>query len=127
MKLDLFGYRFAVEQETFTWHTEKKPYKRSLVFTIERRSGPQYDHELEVREMHRQEALRKKEEEEKKAQPIPVKREKCLYKEKRMFTREEAAAERDAIMGANKQTFIRIYCCEFCNMWHLTHHRLKIH
>lgn len=42
---------------------------------------------------------------------------KCTYRDKRMFTREQAAAERDAI----KDPRIRIYCCEFCQHWHLTH------
>jgi hypothetical protein len=42
---------------------------------------------------------------------------KCPVMDKRMFTREQAAAERDQIRKPN----IRIYCCEFCNAWHLTH------
>jgi len=58
-----------------------------------------------------------------KPAPSPKKKyEKCIYKEKRMFTREEAANERDQI----KDPRIRIYCCEYCNMWHLTHHKLKM-
>lgn len=46
---------------------------------------------------------------------------KCFYKDKVMYTREEAA---DA-MKHIKNPQIRIYCCEFCSSWHLTHKRLK--
>ena len=44
-------------------------------------------------------------------------REKCLYKDKTKYTREDAAEAMKHI----KNPQIRIYCCEFCQMWHLTH------
>lgn len=57
--------------------------------------------------------------------PKPVKQKKprikkCPTMDKRMFTREQAAKERDQIKKPN----IRIYCCEFCNTWHLTHKKV---
>lgn len=51
-----------------------------------------------------------------KKEPKP-KIQKCIVHGKRMFTREQAALE----AKATKNPQIRIYCCEFCQMWHLTH------
>ncbi len=49
-------------------------------------------------------------------------KQKCMYREKVCYTREEAA---EAVMHI-KNPQIRIYCCEFCNTWHLTHKKLNV-
>lgn len=49
---------------------------------------------------------------------------KCIYKDKRMFTREQAVEELKTIKK-RKNLLLRIYCCEFCHMWHLTHHKRR--
>lgn len=41
----------------------------------------------------------------------------CPTMGKRMLTREQAVEQRDKI----KASYLRIYMCEFCNWWHLTH------
>lgn len=41
----------------------------------------------------------------------------CYVMYKRMMTREQAVVQRDK----TKAPYIRIYMCEFCNLWHLTH------
>lgn len=41
----------------------------------------------------------------------------CPTMAKRMMTREQAVEQRDKTKAPN----IRIYMCEFCNTWHLTH------
>ena len=41
----------------------------------------------------------------------------CPVMAKRMMTREQAVEQRDK----TKSLYIRIYMCEFCNTWHLTH------
>ncbi len=46
-----------------------------------------------------------------------VYRKKCLYREKVMYTREDAVEAMKKIQNPQ----IRIYCCEFCQHWHLTH------
>lgn len=40
-----------------------------------------------------------------------------------MFTRQEAEAARDKLKKNTVNNYLRIYCCEFCQMWHLTHKR----
>lgn len=54
--------------------------------------------------------------------PIPKRvkkprKQKCMYREKVCYKREEAVEA----MSHIKNPQIRIYCCEFCHMWHLTH------
>lgn len=46
----------------------------------------------------------------------------CPVMAKRMMTREEAVQERDK----PKVPYLRIYMCEFCNWWHLTHKRSNV-
>lgn len=41
----------------------------------------------------------------------------CPVMAKRMMTREQAVEQRDR----TKAAYIRVYMCEFCNTWHLTH------
>ena len=41
----------------------------------------------------------------------------CHTMLKRMMTREQAVQMRDK----TKAPYLRIYMCEFCNTWHLTH------
>jgi predicted hydrocarbon binding protein len=44
----------------------------------------------------------------------------CPTMAKRMMTREQAVEQRD-----KKPEYLRVYMCEFCNTWHLTHKRNK--
>lgn len=48
---------------------------------------------------------------------------RCMHKGKKCYTREEAAKVRDHQAQFEARGEIRIYCCPFCNFWHLTHHR----
>lgn len=57
--------------------------------------------------------------------PKPVKLKRCPVMDKLMFTREQAAVARDRRMKAQPNVHLRIYCCEYCSTWHLTH--LKRH
>lgn len=46
----------------------------------------------------------------------------CSIMAKRMMTREQAVEQRDKVKGQK----LRIYMCEFCNTWHLTHQKNKL-
>lgn len=47
---------------------------------------------------------------------------KCIQTGKRCYaTREYAAAQKDRLAGNTANGYLRIYVCEFCNYWHLTH------
>src|SRR3990167_2500986 len=48
---------------------------------------------------------------------------KCLQTGKIMYTREEAVKNRDQQKVRTANDYLRIYCCEFCANWHLTHKR----
>lgn len=53
--------------------------------------------------------------------PKKVKIKKCIQTDKYMFTREQAEVNKNKL--STKISPLRIYCCEFCFTWHLTHHK----
>jgi hypothetical protein len=53
--------------------------------------------------------------------PFTPKIRKCVQMDKFMYTREQAVINRDKLRGKN----LRIYMCEYCNTWHLTHRKFK--
>lgn len=55
--------------------------------------------------------------------PQPPRIKKCSVKDKYCFTRDQAAVKRDELEKNTAKGFLRIYCCEFCNAWHLTKKR----
>lgn len=59
------------------------------------------------------------------AQPRPrrPRLKRCMYKDKVMYTRDQAQFKRDQMMRKYTKLNLRIYCCEYCSAWHLTHHR----
>lgn len=47
---------------------------------------------------------------------------KCMQTGKRSYaSREIAARERDKLVHNTVNGYLRIYTCEFCGYWHLTH------
>lgn len=48
---------------------------------------------------------------------------KCYQTRKVCFTREEAEQRKEELKKQTQDKFLRIYCCEFCMWWHLTHKR----
>lgn len=49
----------------------------------------------------------------------------CMQTGKKMYTRERADKVREHQEDKNEGRQLRIYCCEFCMAWHLTHRALK--
>lgn len=50
---------------------------------------------------------------------------KCLVADKFMFTREQAEENRKKQAVNSLNGIMRIYCCEYCSNWHLTHQKRK--
>lgn len=47
---------------------------------------------------------------------------KCVQTGKRCYaTREYATAQKERLAKNTANGYLRIYVCEFCNYWHLTH------
>lgn len=57
--------------------------------------------------------------------PKKTKLKRCPQNEKVMFTREQAEASKKKHEKAQPAANLRIYCCEFCSSWHLTHKKKK--
>lgn len=78
--------------------------------------------------------FRKNEVVEQKPPPPPEKKKitkrpkvkKCPVTNKTIYLeREIASRERDKLASNTKDNYLRIYTCEFCGHWHLTHRRLN--
>lgn len=46
---------------------------------------------------------------------------RCFTTHKFMFTREQAENKKTELMRQNKAEKLRVYLCQFCGHWHLTH------
>jgi hypothetical protein len=76
--------------------------------------------ELEA-DTKRLESLLKKPEKTRRPKRVPLKM--CLQSDKVCYTRELAESRRIALEKKTLHQYLRIYCCQFCNAWHLTHHK----
>lgn len=46
---------------------------------------------------------------------------RCIATQKFMFSREQAEKKRDELLRKKTASYLRIYLCQFCDHWHLTH------